>query len=121
MITTKDVKRIYPVTLGTGEEAVYIDTAKGHYCLGVPSWHFDYDGLITYPRTNNYRDDWLASCGYDVPRGHHTTQEDYSKELKEKLIEMLAYNEGDIMDHLASEQNDPEFWAMLKNNYLGKA
>lgn len=110
MIRINDVKSIRPAELKDGSPAIYINTAKGNFCLAVPSWHVDIDGLISYPAIHDHRENWLADLGYEVP-----LSDDYSKELKDKLRSILEDAEDDIIERLDSESgiDDKTFWANL--------
>ena len=108
MIKQNDVVRIYPQQLKDGEMVVYLALRDGRkYCLAVESWHVDYEGLISYPAIHGHGDDWLESCGYQSLYGHYP-----STELLAMLEDILRENEGEILDHLQSEDgiSDKEFW-----------
>ena len=108
MIKTTDVKKIDRVELKSGEIVVYIFLNDGRkFCLAVPSWHVEIDGLISYPAIGGHYDAWLRNCGYSTPC------ENYSQELSQKLKKILLDNESGIMDNLGSEDANPDFWARL--------
>lgn len=111
MIRIKDVKEIYPQEMTNGEIYVYLSLQDDKkFCLAVPSWHVDIDGLISYPAIHDHRENWLADLGYEVPLSN-----DYSRELKERLSSILEDNEDDIISHLDSEAgiDDKTFWSNL--------
>lgn len=90
----------------TGTQRLWLD----NIVIAAPSWHVDFDGLITVPPNDDYREDWLVDCcggnypDFSKPAGNIIT--DVLSDHNDELIEFFESDPVDRTDLLARMQSE---------------
>mgnify|MGYP001559226205 CR=1 FL=1 len=79
----------------TGIQRLWLD----NIVIAAPSWHVDFDGLITAPALQDHREDWLVDCcGGNYP--------DFSSAASKIVEYALSTFDEDIQNFFESDPID---------------